>query len=72
MNNRDRCDHCKKWVKLYGTLITLATENLIEHLQAENEFSVCEKCFNSHTEKYWVKWIPIAREKGLSFKTWLA
>ena len=52
--NRERCDHCKKFVK-DGQLIFSLHEILSDHLN--NGFAICDKCSSKHkSDEYWIEW----------------
>ena len=52
---RDRCDHCKKWIaECHGvTLEGLVPEGI------DFNFAICDKCSDEkgYTSKYWTQWV---------------
>jgi hypothetical protein len=52
---RERCDHCKKWIKdgdIVSTLEGLVSEGV------DFSFAICEKCgAKPYIPNYWDKWV---------------
>jgi hypothetical protein len=53
MNNRERCDHCGKWV-LQGDLVMPNTHEKYQ----DGQYAICPKCANNkkYDRKYWETW----------------
>jgi hypothetical protein len=52
---RERCDHCKKWIKDGDIVTTL--EGLVSD-GIDISFAICEKCSEkTYKSGYWNKWV---------------
>jgi len=60
---QERCQCCGKWVGEYE--LVLLPEETWQHLDSENEFSICEKCSEDEKKdlKYWLTWVKQKRDK---------
>ena len=52
-DNRDRCDHCRKWVLMGSTMMP----NTSEEYQ-DGRFGICQKCATNkkYDRAYWEAW----------------
>lgn len=55
--DRERCDHCKKWVNQHNHL--LGTLEEIVSAGIDFNFAVCSKCFEKKRfdSAYWDAWV---------------
>ncbi len=57
---RERCNHCKKWIKDGGIVTTL--EGLVSD-DIDINFAICEKCSEkTYESRYWDKWVKKQEE----------
>lgn len=63
MANKERCDHCKKWVR--ECELVIPDKIPIEY--QDGSIGVCEKCVydKRYTEDYWLKWFEGFKNKKI-------
>lgn len=62
--DRERCDHCKKWVSEHNH--PLSTLEGIVSEGVEISFAICESCFERKglDRDYWDKWVERVRQRN--------